>query len=703
MGTRIRNKIVKDAVVLLMLFLSVKVDCLTIGERINRDRIRGTNQQQFQPLRSGKQTKTIPGINMSPTMGELEREIVRLGRRGNTDEALNLYHSISRPSLRVLNGAIDACSRARPTRLEQAFDLLKEGTNLKKLKPNVFTFGSLMSACARARKADRAIKLLRSMEKSYGVCPNAVVYSSAISACSRAAIYEPLKHRTALELLSEAEEKGLQMSVVGYNTALGACSNAAEFEAAMVLFERMKSCGIVDQVSYGTVMAACEKGEQWGQVLKYAHLMRDENIEMDGIAVMSALHACQRKGLAEDAIYYLNMMKQSPKQPQQRKTAGWKREGARGALKGPDNVAYRLAISACARGGDWENGITLLDEMKEVTGKADVIAYTAAITGCEYAGEWQHAFSLLETMRRDKVDPNEVTMAAVISACATGCAKGNDSTSAFRKAIQLLMAMKKDPTVVDPDIKVYNTAIRTCAEAGKVDAAFKLLEDAENNELEPNIVTFGTLMTACERTESVDGMRKVFELMAGRDISPNEIVYGAAISCLRKASLSGRTLFLLRKMIQGNLKPNIATFNTVLISQTEGAYGTLENALETYKLMKASDHVKPNRQSYGILIKACNWNKQPNGAEAFIHLMRQNGFKPDVDLYTMTVTAYEKAGNPLRALRLMECMEEDGYDYYSIAPLNTAFKNVVKVVNAVGNRFTDEYDDEQDTWKSKIY
>ena len=99
-------------------------------------------------------------------------------------------------------------------------------------------------------------------------------------------------------------------------------------------------------------------------------LYGDNNIEMDGIAVMSALHACQRKGLAEDAIYYLNMMKQSPKQPQQRKTAGWKQEGARGALKGPENVAYRLAISACARGGDWENGITLLDEMKEVTGKA---------------------------------------------------------------------------------------------------------------------------------------------------------------------------------------------------------------------------------------------------------------------------------------------------------------------------------------------
>jgi len=492
------------------------------------------------------------------------------------------------------------------------------------------------------------------------------------------------------------------MSVVGFNTALGACSNAGNYKAAMELFEKMKSRAIVDQVSYGTVMAACEKGEQWGEVLNYAHLMRDENIEMDGIALTSVLHACQQKGLAEDAIFYLNAMKQSPKEKQRRKTAGWERKGARGALEGPDNVAYRLAISACARGGDWVKGIALLNEMKEVTGKADVIAYTAAITGCEYAGEWQHAFSLLEMMIREKVDPNEVTMAAIISSCATGCSKGNNSPAAFRKAMRLLMVMKKDPTVVNPNIKVYNAAIRACAEAGNVDAAFKLLEDAEKHKLEPNIVTFGTIMTACERTGSVEGMKQAFQSMDERDITPNEIVYGAAISCLRKASLSGQIMFLLRKMIQSNLKPNIATFNTILISQTEGQHGTLETLLETYKLLNASNEAKPNRQTYRILIKACCWNKRPRGAEAFIRCMRQNGFKPDVDLYTMTVTAYEKAGHPLRALKLMECMEEDGYSYYSIAPLNAAVKNAVKLVNAVGKSFTDEYDDEQSKWESNF-
>jgi pentatricopeptide repeat protein len=97
---------------------------------------------------------------------EIEQNIVRLGRSGRTDEALALYYEIGKPTIRLLNGAIDACSRARNTRLDQAFEILKDGVRTKNLQPNVFTFGALMSACSRARDAEKALELLRSMQVS---------------------------------------------------------------------------------------------------------------------------------------------------------------------------------------------------------------------------------------------------------------------------------------------------------------------------------------------------------------------------------------------------------------------------------------------------------------------------------------------------------------------------------------------------------
>jgi hypothetical protein len=92
---------------------------------------------------------------------------------------------------------------------------------------------------------------------------------------------------------------------------------------------------------------------------------------------------------------------------------------------------------------------------------------------------------------------------------------------------------------------------------------------------------------------------------------------------------------------------------------------------------------------------------QPVTAEAFLDKMRDDGFKPDVDLFTATVASYERTGQPLRALRLMESMQEDGYDFYSVAVLNEAFKKAVKLVNKVGKSFPsrDACEDEKKSMK----
>jgi hypothetical protein len=68
--------------------------------------------------------------------------------------------------------------------------------------------------------------------------------------------------------------------------------------------------------------------------------------------------------------------------------------------------------------------------------------------------------------------------------------------------------------------------------------------------------------------------------------------------------------------------------------------------------------------------------------------MREAGFVPDVDLYTMTVRSYERCGNPMKALSLMEYMREMGYDFYEIKVLDEVFKNGVKVLNRIGRGFS---------------
>lgn len=664
-----------------------------------------------------KQNQQKRSTNKFPSNKELERKIVELGRKGLTDEALAVYSSVEKPTVRLMNSAIDACARARPTRLDRAFQILEESNNLV---PNVFTFGALMSACARARRGDKARALLKSMQEKYRVTPNAVVYSSAIAAVART---NPPQPQVALSLLKEATSThNLRMNVVGYNAALSACARVGDWLKATSVLREMENTNTTapppDHVTYGTVLSACEKGEQWDLVLEYAQAMD----QLDALALTSVLKACQQLGLAKEALHYINVMKQSSSYD--RKTSGWKRKGARQALKGPDAVAYRLAISACARGGAWQEGIALLDEFQAATGEApDVMAYTAAITGCEYAGEWRRTFSLLDKMRKRGVQPNEVTMTSIIGACATACAQQDaekgiafrgknsntdsdedtDTTSPMplpqHKALQLLNVLKTDETVINPNINVYNAAIRACAEACDFKRALLLMKDLQEQGLEPTIVTFGTLMTAAERVESIEGANLVFRAMKEQSVEPNEIIYGAAISCCRKAGQAERAFLLLRKMVRDGLSPNAATFNTAIMAQVEGpARGPnmeqcLDRSITIYKIMVTSNKdtnislskklPRPNRQSYNLLIRALASNKKPNEAEALLRKMGEAGYVPDVDLYSATVTAYERTGQPLKALQLMESMREDGYDFYDIEVLNAAFKRAVKLVNVV--------------------
>lgn len=274
----------------------------------------------------------------------------------------------------------------------------------------------------------------------------------------------------------------------------------------------------------------------------------------------------------------------------------------------------------------------------------------------------------------------------------------------MQAALSLLEQMTQNDTVVDPNIVTYNAAILACAEGLDIDKAFQLWDDLKKRGLEPTEVTYGSLMLACERVGSVKGTSQIFHAMQEQPetidgsatterIQPNEIIYGTAISCCRKAGQPERTIALFRKMINDGLAPNVATFNTVLMALTENSgILDLDKAVLVYNLLRSTNHVpettQPSRQTYNILIPAMALNGRPDEAEFFLGEMTSDGLIPDVDLFTLTVASYERKREPLKALRLMESMRKDGYDFYEIKVLDTAFKRAVRLANVVGTTFS---------------
>lgn len=671
---------------------------------------------------------------------DLSYRLLSLSRSGKAAEAIELYYDAwttvnVRPSTRTMNNAIGACARPFKPRQKEAFDIFKHGLE-NGLQPNVYTFGSLMSVCAKQGNVKKCKNLLKEM-KGYGIKPNAVIYSTAISACERCS---PPRSELAIELLRESVCEGTMdgfMNIVGYNSAISVCARAGEWRQACQLLNEMEGRDLEnytesildpdvftprpDEVTYGTVMAACERAKEWHKVLELSKLMENEreDLAMDGMSISSALHACQNLGYGRDALLYLDKMSELGKEGDSQRGRENRR---RKALKGPDDVAYRLTISACARGGLIDEAIDLLQKMEKDLGcPPDVAAYSAAIGGCAETGEYFRAFELLKQMKSNGVEPNVISYSAVISACASAIANveksrkdtknkdplldDEDRASMVKEpmqaALRLLEKMKNNKSdECKPNIVTYNAAIKVCAEGLDVSKAFELLDDLLERGLEPTIVTYGTLMTACERVGDVAGASTVFRKMRANNCKPNEIIYGAAISCCRKASQPERSLLLLRKLIEDGLSPNTATFNTVIMGLVEAENMTKASAV--FKLLKSehSKKAKPNRQTYSILIKGMAANSQPKNAEYYLKRMREDGMKPDVDLLTAIVSSYERAREPIKALKMMESMREEGFDFYGNKIFDVAFKQGVKVIhNVVGNGFggensTDVYFDE---------
>ena len=602
----------------------------------------------------------------------IDRRIVQLGRKRKTDEALQLYQSLDHPTVRQTNAALDACARARPVRLKEALMMVDNMPT----DPNVYTLGTLMNACAQAGDADRARQLL---DEYAHLKPNAVVYNAAVSACAKA---DPPRLQMALDLLKEGPT-----TVVGYNAAMSAARG--DWASALDLLEDMKENGPEpDAVTYATALHALSVGQEWERLLDVAEEMLQMDFPLDALALTTCLQACQHLCRADLALKYWDHYKLTPAYPKEGRTGSE-------SLAQADAVAYRLAIAACGRGGDLDSAIRLLDEYCRDIG-GDVIAYTAAIKGCDVVGDWQKAFKLLDHMRRKGIEPNEMTFNAILGACATACARNDrDRLTPHVKAMRLFQILKKDPSIVKPNVELYNAAIRVCAEAQDLTRSFVLYQEMQAANMEPSMVTFGSLMTACERVGSIDGMNRVFATMRECEVEANEIIYGAALSCCRKAGDTERAYRLFQRMLREGLNPNTATVNTVLVSLADVKATTqrVQQVMEVFRLLRSNElNAEPSRQTYTIMIRYLAIQcRSPKFAHGLLTQMRREyGWVPDVDLYTATVASYEKKGQPLEALRLMEAMRQDGYDFYSVPVLNEVFKRAVRLANAVGRGWSEE-------------
>ena len=315
---------------------------------------------------------------------DVETAILRLGCKGRTDEALQLYYAVClldglkqqcrrmkqqrsaekavaakesatvvidnnvevqldddlvtyitesklRPTTRLMNSAINACAQSEPFACQStAFDIFSSATHTLGLTPNVFTFGSLLLCCARNGDISTSLEILHNLEegeKYPDVAPNEVIYSTVISSCERS----PLPN---VDLALEVLNRSLSFLAAG------------------------KTSSTMGVVGYNAAMSTIARAEQWKMAVQLlGEMMGDDTIRPP------LLHV--------DAVI--------PK---------------------PDETTFRTVVAACERACQWEELLQVAKAANEYGVRLNETSLTSALHSCQQLGLADEAIRYLELMKR---------------------------------------------------------------------------------------------------------------------------------------------------------------------------------------------------------------------------------------------------------------------------------------------------------------
>ncbi|CAE7821620.1 unnamed protein product [Symbiodinium sp. CCMP2592] len=210
-----------------------------------------------------------------------------------------------------------------------------------------------------------------------GLEPNVVSYSSAITAYDRAEKWWAAHH-----VLVTFPMANVRANVVSFNAGLSAFEVGAEWQKALLLLHQMPS-----------VRLGMDARSQSGRLLDFSGGV------MDVISIGSAINACDSGECWEMATQLLAGMGQA------------------------HLISYNSTISSCGKGGQWEQALELLSRLQaarlaDVVGFNATISYNSAISALERGSQHHLALEILTQMPSASVLPDVISYNATIDACA---------------------------------------------------------------------------------------------------------------------------------------------------------------------------------------------------------------------------------------------------------------------------------------------
>lgn len=244
-----------------------------------------------------------------------------------------------------------------------------------------------------------------------------------------------------------------------------------------------------------------------------------------------------------------------------------------------DVMSWDAMIAGYAKVGDVWNVMELFESMPE----RNVISWTSVIAGYAHADRPCKAIEIFRRMQFAGVNPDEVVMLVVLSACSqlgafefgiwvhdyigkNGLCKtlplNNALIDMYAKSGNMDKALEVFENMKQRCVVTWTTIIRGLAAHGLGREALDMFSRMERARIKPNDITFVAILSACSHVGFVREGQCFFRMMEARfGILPKVEHYGCMVDLLGRSGFLEEAEELVKKM---PLKANAAIWGSLL-------------------------------------------------------------------------------------------------------------------------------------------
>merc|ERR1719243_327780 len=494
----------------------------------------------------------------------------------------------------------------------------------------------------------------------------------------------------AMQVFRKLQSSGVQLTALAYNALLDSCVQCGKVNVALQHFKEMKDLGLVDVVSYNTLLKAYLKQGQIVKARKLLGEMAENNIQANQVTyneMLNALVTVKDRKEMWALVREMNSMGMRPNSVTcsiilKSLTAHSATDDVREAM---DEVLFASIIEACVRVGQLDLLSSKLQQYAGLGGLAGLTAptYGSMIKAYGRARDIERVRELWREMRAHHVTPTSITLGFMVDALvrnslpdeAFDLVRGIRDESEYADILNTVIystllkgfAQSRQPGRVQDVFEEmkqmgiacntvsYNTMLDANAMTGKMDRADELFREMQASGVSPDVITYSTLVKGyCQAGDIDRGYQVLNEMVANGVHEPDEILYNSLLDGCAKQHRVDDALNLVEDMHKHNVRPSNFTLSILVkllgrSRRLNQAFAMVEETCKRFDL-QANIHV------YTCLIYACFQNRQmPRALQLHDSMITEAGIEPDERTYAVLARgclgagSIEKAANVVRA------------------------------------------------------